>query len=211
MSVGFLWGSPPARRTCGEVVGRGKRPAPGPHYLIRPGRYQASWSADRARGGFLHSAPRYPASRAVVKTPAKRLRPATMPAAVVASDGVRVRFVGSKISMPGIRGQGPASGCPAAARSVPTGQRPHHRRPLTLRDHIIAPILASLRRPGPETCPPHPARRRLRDPSARTCTTSSPTSAPSPSPHKQQIVGRQASRYCPAGAVPSRSATPLSS
>ncbi len=80
-----------------------------------------------------------------------------MPAAVVASDGVRVRFVGSKISMPGIRGQGPASGCPAAARSVPTGQRPHHRRPLTLRDHIIAPILASLRRPGPENLPAPPS------------------------------------------------------
>ena len=53
---------------------------------------------------------------------------------------------------------------------------------LTLRDHVIAPILAGVRRPGPGRPPEdiHPHRPRLRHTSATACEPSSTTSPSTP-------------------------------
>jgi hypothetical protein len=73
---------------------------------------------------------------------------------------------------------------PAAARTITAL--------LTLREHVIAPIVAGVRSPdkdaNPPTGPPSTATTR---PSASTCKTSSTTSPSPPRPHRQHFVDQR--------------------
>jgi hypothetical protein len=65
---------------------------------------------------------------------------------------------------------------------------------LTLRDHVIAPILAGVRSPRmgrkPRSGPPLTATMRLSASACRSCSTTS-ASKPSPPPHRQHFVDRK--------------------